>query len=227
MNLKKSILSFMAAGSILAGGFAGVAAQDTSTTGTVTVNDGGTFDAFFCSATSLTAAGASFGPGSVTSSAPSGALSGNLTICYTDSKLNRETYRTSVDATNFTSGTNSIAASNLKITRVDNPGQGKWGSGIGNVSALDPNGVSSSNGADWEVNNAFGSGSLEVHVLWPGMGTASEYYWTYPDSPYDYDVRSSNGAWGEINMELVVPAGTQSGTYTNEFTITMTPPIPE
>ena len=100
MNLKKTVLSLMAAGTILLGGAAGVNAQSASNTGTgnVTIATNGTFNVQFCNANF------DFTDVTLNSTNPTGTSNASVAICYTDTQASRGTFRTFMSAGHFSDG---------------------------------------------------------------------------------------------------------------------------
>lgn len=236
MNLKKTLLSFMAAGAVLAGGIGGATAQSAvtgTTTGTVKVGDGGTFDVYFCSAT-LADGGVAFDDASVTSS-EGAEVTGDGVICYIDDTTYRGRHSTMLSASNFVGDEHAgvISNGNLSLGHVSIMNSGQWAGdvpGVGSIAALTSSGsVSSHAGADFGPNDL--SGQVHIHNVWPGAGTAGDFYETFPDptNPDSYfprDDRSNQGSWQEVEFVLEVPAGTRADDYKTTLTLNVNPGTP-
>ncbi len=230
MNLKKSILSFMAAGAILAGGFGSVGAQSApggQTTGTVKVEDGGYFNVYFCGADITASSGFDFDDASVTSS-QSDTVQANAVICYDDDTTYRGRQYTSLSATSFVGQVHngSISNANLSLGTVSKVYSGQWGSvspKVGSISAININGATINNGIPGPYSETFGpnnlSSSLHIHNVWPGAGTAGSLHGTT-------DPRLDQGSFQTVEFSLEVPAGTRADDYESTFTLTVSPTAP-
>lgn len=188
----------------------------------VTVNVGGVFDAFFCQPP-----GDSFGDlGTVNLNSQSPAMTvqqGSMTICYEDTKPDRSEFRTWVIAGNFTSGANSIVASNFKVTRTWWVAQTQWGPVVGDIGMVNSAGVL--NGSDtgtcpicyatWSTGNTLDAWRY-VQYGWDGKGTADGT----GDFPSVWASGNPNlGAFGVIEVSLDVPVDTPAGSYTSTVTV--------
>lgn len=238
MNLKKSVLSFMAAGAILAGSFAGVAAQDSDKVdGNVSVANVGVFDVQFCEDTDAAvnpAADIDFGPVNVTTAQAAAPVVRTVVICYEDTMTQRGPFDTRLTSGPFIDGTKTFSNSALKVHSVEFVNSGTWGPGVGSIAGrVTPGGaVTRANSpASWGNTTFADGGGSRVSYINAGSGTGSDFYQTQPsyDDPavnYAPDARSSAGSWQRINLELTVPAGTAPGNYTSEITVTVAPPTP-
>lgn len=230
MNLKKTLLSFMAAGSILAGGFAGVAqAADYSpqTTGVVTVTTDNTFNPYFCSGN------VDFGTVALNSASTDATrvVNGQVVMCYTDTTAQRGTFVATLRSSDFTTvyTSDTIAASNLKPKTVFNPQQGQNSTAvcgpngpttrpcIGDIGGYNGNGgkVTSGgpnyNGTAWDGGNLSGSGE-KIAYGWNGKGTANM-------SSYESDWRLFYGSYHVVDLTLNVPQNTPANQYFSTLTL--------
>jgi hypothetical protein len=174
-----------------------VTMADDTESATVIVTDGGTFAATFCNAVTL---GETVAPTAGTA----GTATGSFAICYQDTESNRANFNIQVVASNFTSGPNTIAASNLKVTKAYNVIQTQWGLSIGNIGYFANNAYVAQNpaGAAWTSNNALDTAKT-VNFGYAGRGTIASQ--------------------GTLDIELNLPAGTASGTYVSTLTLTVIP----
>ncbi|MCO5217363.1 MAG: hypothetical protein M9934_00110 [Thermomicrobiales bacterium] len=235
MNLKKTVLSLMAAGTLLMGGMSATAAPVDPTSsdqaeGKVKVTPtGGEFNAQFCNDTTtiapnagdfvITSGDVDFGEAEV-SLASGDTVTGQIGICYTDTAYDRGAFKTSMSAGNFTNGSGgTIGKANLKPSGVHNVLQGRWSSQgvpVGDIGANNGNNVNPNAGNSplpW-VGGNFSSASLDVGFGYKGDGTAGVHTVQNMWIP---------GSMALIDLELNVPAGTPGGDYTNEFILTVAP----
>lgn len=230
MNLKKSVLSFMAAGAILAGGFAGVAAQDAGSDTmplTVTVTADGLWGVQFCEGSD-----GAFGEIILDSTHYNqDPLEAQAIVCYADTKVQRDAFDTHLSASDF-SGTedteNKIAASNLTLGHVGIMNSGQWdgqNGPIGEISALTGAGntaVGTHDGADW-VGGTLNT-SPRIHTGYAGVGTGGNKYETTedplnPGNDFELEPRSNAGSWHVMELLLDVPETTVSDIYNSTLTI--------
>lgn len=222
MNLKKTVLSVMAAGSILMGGMGAANAQyaNGNTTGTVTVTDTGLFNAQFCGAVEFTDV-------NVNSSNPSGSSTGMIQICYTDTEAYRGSFRTTMSAGTFYGPNDSFSATNLKPGWIYNVAQGQWGiyngNDIGDIGGMkgdasynivQPGGAVRSDATEGLWVGGDLSQPRFVGYGWAGVGTGGNQYGTG-------NAQMDNGAVADIGLILNVPSGLAGGDYQTTFTLTV------
>lgn len=136
MNLKRTLISGLAAVGLMASLAAPVALADDPITvegsATVSIENDGEFTPYFCGAVELT-------PEGDVNSTTGTTAEGQLLICYTDTMAERDGFTTTLKAGVFTSNVNmpatntsnpvpyTIPAENFIITTVYNPAQLQWG----------------------------------------------------------------------------------------------------
>lgn len=236
MNLKKTLLSSLATFALVASMVAGVAAQADQRTGVVNVTAGGEFNAYFCSGNEQAMVGdLNFQDATVNSSSGDVKVSGDLVVCYKDTKNNRKAFTSRLSATNFYNGTGGVIdKTNISLGFVSHVNSGQWASakpGVGSIAGRHGNSESNSvsrPGQQYGSNN-FGS-SLLIAQGWAGIGTGSDFYLTQNHPvlgvPYQHDPRSSQGSWHELEVVVNVPQTTPGGKYQNTFTLTIAPANP-
>jgi hypothetical protein len=187
-----------------------------STTVWVVVDaSGGVFDAYFCAgdlagtpATSTTL---------MTNLQPTASTAGNATgqlvICYTDTKASRQAFETQISANNFSDGTHTIAKSNLSITSTTQVGQTQCSTatcvlpplaGVGDIGAYKNEAYVDQSTGPWTWSPGFDfSTSRRVQYGYGGIGT----------------ILSGGG----VGLKLNLPAGTQPGAYSSQITISIAP----
>jgi hypothetical protein len=222
MNLRKTVLTLMAAAAILLGSAAGVSAQVAdSNYGSVTVAANGSFDVYFC------AGDFSFAGVTLNSANPVGNTSASINICYTDTLAWRPQFRTYMSAGDFTDfNGHSIPASNVSPKYIYNVLQGQWGvyngNDIGDIGGM-KGAANYSSGPGGYVNGTAGGpdgpwvgGNLStwqyIGYSWEGVGTGGSQYGTgngYLDA----------GSIAPIELKLSVPANTVPGNYYSVFTL--------
>ncbi len=255
MNKRRSILAFAICFALLALTGLQVARADNdddnlgnnSVTAAVSVAAGGVFDAYFCDPAGIL--NVTSGPlGAVTLTSTSTEVTvttGNLVICYLDSKPLRPEFRTYIQSGNFSDGgSNSLPASGFKVTKAFWVLQSQWSSknppattGIGDIGEY--NGAGGQNQKDggtgpltWYGAWAPGTGSLDVwrhvHYGWEGRGTSdgTGIIATDPDGSGPSGLitvwNSGNGnlgSLGVIEVSLDIPDSTPAGNYSATVTL--------
>jgi hypothetical protein len=224
MKRFKSIAG-LAAGLLLAGTMLGQTALaqglgdsvDTGNTTSVTVSIAatGSFDAYFCQALGTASPGIDLSLSQAPTLASPGLATGSLFICYTDTQAYRPGFRTQITAGAF-GGPSSIPLSGFKIDRSYNVVQHFWGSpassppqaadygDIGTyVNNVDPNGQPATGSpATWTSSNTLDT-TRTVQYGWEGVGTD----WSY----------------GQFDVSVVIPIGTQGGEYSSSITLSIIP----
>ena len=217
MKRRTSILGLIA-GLMLAGSLLAQAAlaqpPDETTTGnnstsvSVTFFDNGVFDAYFCAPslpiTNTSSASLSVqSPPTLTSA---GYATGTLAICYNDTKLYRPSFDVYLQSTDFTSGPNSIAASNFTIETSYNVGQQFYGNApidYGDIGEYINDGgivAQSDLPEPWTFDN-----SLDVARL----------------SQFGYSGVGTGVSLGAFDVKLVLPVGKPAGTYQSTLSLTI------
>ena len=211
MNLKHTLLSALAAGSLLLAS-TGVSAQDTQTI-PVTVNDAGVLEIQFGTPVG---GPTTFGEADVTTVSGE-KLTTDVTLWYNDTKVQRGAFSTSLSASSFTSETSgSIPASNLTIKAVKTFIGGNSGEGIGVIQAT--NGVSPQayvNNTPWQGGDL--STSPVIAVAQAGAGTSH---------PFPGITEFYSSSTHTLTLELTVPAGQQPGDYETTLTVSINPANP-
>lgn len=210
MNIKKSVAGLVA-GFALIGSIAAPAAMasdiggSTTADATVTIVDSGVFDVHFCG--DLT-----FEASRTTSPSPAAAgyAQGVLSICYTDTKLQRSNFNVNLHTSPFTSGSNTIAANNLFVVWTYNVVQQLWDGApavqhhfdVGDIGYFADNHYVGQNnaGQGWVTNNHLDTDKT-VNFGYAGVGTMMSQ--------------------GDMEIGLTIPNGTQAGTYTSTLTLTV------
>lgn len=228
MNLKKTIVSLFAAGTLLVSGGGIALGQNATSTanGTVTVAADGSFNAVFCGHFTFDGA-------TTNSTNPSPVVNSQLRICYTDTQAHRGAFRTTLQASDFTNSSSaSIPASNVKPLTMHNVLQGQWGTtlnggyDIGDIGAI-------TSGTNYGSGNYVNSGSAPwaggdlsspqyVGYGWAGVGTGGTRHRNFGSTEAWLD----QGSIAPIDLQLKVPSNTPGGTYTSVFTLTVVPGQP-
>jgi hypothetical protein len=215
MNLKKSILSGIAAVGLMASLAAPVAlaqpaenAGNNTTNAHIAVDVEGEFDVYFW-------VGDFDMPGATLSaSSPVYDSSGTLRIQYTDTLPDRPNFNVTLIAGHFTDGTNYILNDEFTITGTYNVQQFQWGDNpsknangatalpydVGDIGYFVDQGYPSGQVAHsvWSSNNVLNDW-VQVQFGYAGVGTVSSY--------------------GDVDVALHVPATTVEGTYTSLMTL--------
>lgn len=218
MNLKKSVLSFMAAGAILAGGFGASSAavdQTTSTSGTVTINTTGSFSPYFCNALDL---------GSLAPSTTAQTKSGVIAICFTDDISWRGGFNGYISSSDWSAGVNrTMPASSMTISSVTGVGQVRWSSGSWALPGCGDQG----DAPVWGVNrpciadiaartpNTRHTGNPLTTKPWDGSDFGTPSLWVTEGS---IEGRGTNGARQDLNVTMTIPANQASGVYKSTLT---------
>lgn len=197
MSLRKSIVSLLAAGSIMLSTIAGVGAQKHSETGTVEIIDEGVFFVQIANAVE-------FSDVTVNANTPSGAASATVYIAYLDTQAYRPAFRTYLRSSDFVSGSNTIAASNLKPTTIYNPGQGQWDA----VAGFNVGDIGGYNGSERVTRDS---------KPWVGGSLATPQY-----VGFGYNGVGTIQTVAPIDLQLSVPAGSVPGEYEAELTVEVT-----
>jgi hypothetical protein len=208
MNLKKS-LAGLAAGFALVGTLAAPAAMASDiggsaiTTASVSIVDNGVFDVHFCGALALNTA-------TQPTAGTAGYAQGGLSICYTDTKLQRPAFDVTLGSDQLSSGSNHIAASNLIVVWTYNVQQQQWDGApavahrfdVGDIGYfVDDHYVAQNNaGQGWTTNNTLDTNPT-VNFGYHGVGTIS--------------------STGAMEIGLNIPSGTQAGTYSSQLTLSV------
>ena len=214
MNRYKSIYGLVA-GLMLAGSLFGHAAlaqppessSGDNTTGVqVQVTDSGVFNALFCTPAGAASTLKVLTTDSNPTASAAGSASGQLAICYQDTKTYRPSFDTTISAGAFTGGPSTIPLSGFKIVNVYNVLQIQSGStpDIGDIGQF--------------VNEAY-----------VGQGPPWPKAWTSPGNTLDsarklqfgYAGIGTVGSLGAFDVSLVLPQGTQGGTYTSVMTLSI------
>lgn len=233
MKLRNAILAFALMLSMIAvlgiQPASAVNQDDNSSNNTLTayvqVNVSGVFDAYFCAAPSTSYG--NLGTVNLTSTSP---LVTNqvalLAVCYDDSKPARPQFRTYMISTNFTSGPDTILATNFKVTKTYNVGQSQWSSGPGGPGIGDigfngplglnvgPMGTPPGNWVDWTTANELSSWRY-VQFGYAGKGTSDG---TGTVGPW-VSGWAPLGSVGLVEVTLGVPVNTPAGYYTSTMTL--------
>ena len=244
MNLRKTLFSAFVVLALSASvsapvAFAQQAGNSSTTTATVVLGEGGTFNAYFCGPVNMS--------DPTVTSVEGGTSTGVLEICYEDTKSNRPGFQATVGATDF-NGSNggTIEATNFKLTNVYNTWQGQWGDptrnalvsvDIGDIGGWA--GPTSQQVTAHETPMAYDApASLDtprfVAYAWDGVGTASGVLMPPVGTPNDGETTIDDypaenytaaavvdGTYQILDVELDVPSGLPAGTYTSSLTLTI------
>lgn len=173
----------------------------------VNVTGGGTFDVSFCAESGATHVDLLPGDAyaltqqTAPTAATAGLATGELTVCYTDTKNDREAFDLQLSSGNFvldTDASKTIAASNFQIKQTDAVVMTQSSTtvtGVGDITATAGTGP-------WLANNTLDT-ARTIHSGAAGIGTDSSY--------------------GDVQVDLIIPSGSIAGDYTAEVTITVIP----
>jgi hypothetical protein len=212
MNLRKSLFTGLAAVGLMASLAAPVALAQSvndsgTTTATVAVTNDGVFNVQFCSGTSPLSAV------SMTSESAAQTSTGSLTICYEDTLLYHDSALVSFQATAFTAGLSSIAASNFKVTQTNNTIQEHYVSdGHGHTKVADPGYLAQDGTAPPQ--------NATVFVVWPGPANTLD---VSRNVNFIYNGSGAGSSTGLVNVALNIPVGTVPGNYSSTVTLTVAP----
>jgi hypothetical protein len=213
MNRYKSIFGLVA-GLMLAGSLFGYTAlaqppesssSDNTTDVQVQVTDSGVFNAFFCTPGGAASTLKVLTTDSNPTASSAGSASGQLAICYQDTKTYRPSFDTTISAGAFTGGPSTIPLSGFKIVNVYNVLQTQWGAtpDIGDIGQF--------------VNEAYvGQGAP-----WPKAWTSSNTLDSSRKLQFGYAGIGTIASLGAFDVSLVLPQGTQNGTYTSLMTLSI------
>jgi hypothetical protein len=175
------------------------------TTVSVTITETGVFDAYFCQVYGTASSGIDLTLNQAPTLGAPGLATGSLFICYTDTLAYRPSFDAQINAGAFTGGPSIIPLSGFKIDRTYNVIQQYWGSNpdYGDIGSFVNNAYQSQ--ADpwpkaWTTNNTLDT-TRTVQFGYSGIGTATSY--------------------GQFDVSLVLPIGTQGGQYTSTLTLSI------
>ena len=207
----------LALGLMLAGSLLGQSAlaqptenngSNNSTTVSVTVVDNGVFDAFFC-APSLpitNTSSASLTVQSLPTLTTAGSATGTLAICYNDTKQYRPSFDVFLQSTDFTGGPNPIAAINFTIEKSYNVGQQFYGN-----SPIDYGDIGQ------YINDGFPPAQSSLPLPW----TTNKTLDVARNSQFGYSGVGTGVSLGAFDVKLVLPVGTEGGTYQSTLSLTI------
>lgn len=217
MNLKRTLFTGLAAAGLMASiatpmASAQVVIEDGqnggpggSVTATVEVGTAGLFDAFFCAVGVGPTASTDLTTTTEPSAIANGAAEGALGICYEDTKNYRNAFNLDLSAGDFTSPTTvtDIAASNFTVAHTYNVASlNCCGPAVGDIGYFQNDAYVGQNaaGAAWAPGYSLNNPQT-VHFGYNGTGTII--------------------SGGVVDVDLVIPAGTHTGIYTSNVTLTV------
>lgn len=210
MNLKKTVLSLLAAGTLLMGGIGVANAQDKTTEadGQVTINNTGEFEPYFCETL--------IDFGAVNPSASAQTIEGAIGICFTDTISWRSGFEGTITASGWSAGIGrTMPASALTIVSVTGVGQTQWSSAV--CPGEPVWGVNRPCVADIgaQTPSTHHNGGLGVAVAWtgPNFGTSNLLV-----TKSKVEGRGTLSSGQGLNVELTIPANQPAGVYTSTFT---------
>jgi hypothetical protein len=231
VNIRKSLLSTAAAIGLMVSVAAPMVLADDTTTNNSTnavvevIPAAGVFDVKFCAASTNLSVGTQ-------PNASPGSATGTLSICYEDTKVDREAFTVAMSAGDFTNGANVIDSSNFRVVRLYNLGQYQWGNSGSTHNVCDGHNhgytgctetVPPANGDIGDIGYIYDSGATTPQNVTGGIPrTTNNSLETGSNVHFGYAGVGTISSLGNVDVKLTIPGGTPGGQYTSNVTLSVT-----